>query len=72
MSSSHDHSHDHSHGHDHHDHSHPHGHAPAPRAASSGYAAHWSLLGLSMMERLIGALLLIALIWVSVFLVLDI
>jgi ABC-type nickel/cobalt efflux system permease component RcnA len=72
MTSSHDHSHDHSRGHDHHEHSHPHSHAPDPRLASSGYTAHWSLLGLSGMERLVGALLLIALICASVFLVMDI
>ena len=65
------------HDHDHHDHAHHshahHGHAHdhPPMGAQTGAGATWSLLGLSVLQRVIGALVVIALIWASVFLVLD-
>ncbi|NDA46180.1 MAG: hypothetical protein EBY21_02665 [Alphaproteobacteria bacterium] len=55
------------HDHDHHDHAHDH----PPMGAQTGAGATWSLLGLSVLQRVIGALVVIALIWASVFLVLD-
>jgi len=69
------HDHDH-HGHSHthgHTHSHTHGHAHdhAPMGARTGTGATWSLLGLSVLQRVMGALVVIALIWASVYLVLD-
>jgi hypothetical protein len=37
----------------------------------TGTGATWSLLGLSVLQRVMGALVVIALIWASVYLVLD-